>query len=395
MYKCTECQTEYDIKPDYCDCGNDTFIEVPAKSIKNDVNTNTKPETKIPSIKKQEISYHKEPQPKRNSELDRIKKFFDPVSTSIFLICLFWAFGLIISTFSANESAVKINEEKVETSSSEIPANCDGFWKDPIISKIPEPKDVTPIKEPSQNVITEVVNKIVPQVNKNKEINQSKKQVQKPAQKSPALAQTKPQSTKINNQKVSPTSSKSHSAISKNSQIPKIPDNTLNIAKNSAQIKQQSINTNTKTTPAPLPKNSKAISNTSTNTSSFKNNNSNQKDTVQSQPKPVKLPVYDPAKEKQELASYKIALRDTIGHKINFTNVVGDGKCTVSFKINSQGRLVNRSFSQQSPNLTLNDAVFSAVNSTPTFKIPPSGYKNETLNLNVSFYNGNYQISLN
>lgn len=28
MYKCTECNTEFDIKPDYCDCGNDTFEEL-------------------------------------------------------------------------------------------------------------------------------------------------------------------------------------------------------------------------------------------------------------------------------------------------------------------------------------------------------------------------------
>ena len=26
MYKCTECGMEYEVKPDYCDCGNDEFI---------------------------------------------------------------------------------------------------------------------------------------------------------------------------------------------------------------------------------------------------------------------------------------------------------------------------------------------------------------------------------
>ncbi len=28
MYRCTECQTEYEICPEFCDCGNDTFKEV-------------------------------------------------------------------------------------------------------------------------------------------------------------------------------------------------------------------------------------------------------------------------------------------------------------------------------------------------------------------------------
>jgi len=28
MYKCSECGMEYKIKPDYCDCGNDTFIGI-------------------------------------------------------------------------------------------------------------------------------------------------------------------------------------------------------------------------------------------------------------------------------------------------------------------------------------------------------------------------------
>ena len=26
MFRCKECGTEFDVKPDYCDCGNDTFV---------------------------------------------------------------------------------------------------------------------------------------------------------------------------------------------------------------------------------------------------------------------------------------------------------------------------------------------------------------------------------
>ena len=28
MFKCSECGTEYEIAPKYCDCGNDIFINV-------------------------------------------------------------------------------------------------------------------------------------------------------------------------------------------------------------------------------------------------------------------------------------------------------------------------------------------------------------------------------
>ena len=31
MFRCTECQTEYEVKPDFCDCGNDTFEEINPK----------------------------------------------------------------------------------------------------------------------------------------------------------------------------------------------------------------------------------------------------------------------------------------------------------------------------------------------------------------------------
>mgnify|MGYP002868696823 CR=1 FL=1 len=98
---------------------------------------------------------------------------------------------------------------------------------------------------------------------------------------------------------------------------------------------------------------------------------------------------------KKELDNYKIGLRNTIGRKIDFANVIGDGDCTVSFKIAQNGKLTNRAFAKQSTNITLNDAVYSAVMSTPSYNPPPTGYNNETMNLHIKFYNGNFDISLN
>ena len=47
MFKCTECGTEYEIKPDYCDCGNDTFEEIkPAAVEPAPVKIEKKPEPK-------------------------------------------------------------------------------------------------------------------------------------------------------------------------------------------------------------------------------------------------------------------------------------------------------------------------------------------------------------
>ena len=97
---------------------------------------------------------------------------------------------------------------------------------------------------------------------------------------------------------------------------------------------------------------------------------------------------------KQELISYKANLRNTIARKIDFTKVIGDGSCTVSFKIDLTGKLIKRSFTKQSSNNTLNDAVYNAVMATPSFNPPPDAYNNEILNLNIKFYNGNFEISL-
>jgi outer membrane biosynthesis protein TonB len=98
---------------------------------------------------------------------------------------------------------------------------------------------------------------------------------------------------------------------------------------------------------------------------------------------------------KKELADYKIKLRNLIGRKIDFANVVGDGYCAISFKVASNGKLVNRAFAKQSSNITLNDAVYKAVMATPSYNPPPSGYNNETMVLKIRFYNGNFDISLN
>ena len=97
---------------------------------------------------------------------------------------------------------------------------------------------------------------------------------------------------------------------------------------------------------------------------------------------------------KQELANYKINLRNAIGQKIDFTRVIGDGDCIISFKVDLSGKLINRAFAEQSDNITLNNEVYKAFMALPSFTTPPALYKNETLMLNVKFTNGNFAITL-
>ena len=97
----------------------------------------------------------------------------------------------------------------------------------------------------------------------------------------------------------------------------------------------------------------------------------------------------------QEMAYYKISLRNKIASKIDFTNILGDGTCVVTFKVSSSGQLTNRAFARQSDNGMLNDEVYQAVMSTPTFKAPPTGYNGGTMRLTVKIYGGQFEVSLN
>lgn len=98
---------------------------------------------------------------------------------------------------------------------------------------------------------------------------------------------------------------------------------------------------------------------------------------------------------KKELTQYKTALRNKIASDIDFTKVTGDGSCSVSFKIDSKGKLIERNFIKQSQNDSLNDEVYSAIMKNPIYNAPPEGYKYETLKLSVKIYGGNFEINLN
>ena len=94
------------------------------------------------------------------------------------------------------------------------------------------------------------------------------------------------------------------------------------------------------------------------------------------------------------MKQYKKALRNKITSNIDFLNIAGDGKCSLSFNISQGGALLNRKFVSQSQNSSLNDAVYQAMLQVSSFKSPPSSYKNETLKLTVRISGGNFEVSL-
>lgn len=337
MYKCKECGTEYETKPDYCDCGNDTFDEIlpepPAP--KNDV-TNVTKLNKVEKLKKEKT----EPKPEkvevktervevkperievaepRNTvqyDYSRLKQVFDPISTSIFGVCVLLA--ILIVLFAGNslikEDSEKTTETPQQTQNLNIP-DIDKLWNSTPPKATEQPKQV---EEPVQQE----------EVEPSKPVDLFKAVTKQEPQKQTTKQTAKPQNKSVSQKQTQSTSS------------PK-------------QVSKPQTNTVAKTQPA-----------------------------------------QNTAVLKQELLNYKLSLRNRMASRMAFERVVGDGESVVAFKIDASGRLTNRSFAKQSDNDSLNDVVYNAVMQTPTFNAPPKGYKGETLYLKVRMYSGNYEVYL-
>lgn len=330
MYKCKECGTEYETKPDYCDCGNDTFDEILPEphAPKNDVTnvtklnkveklkeekTETKPEKVEVKTERVEVRTERievaEPRNTVQYDYSRLKQFFDPISTSIFGVCVLLA--ILIVLFAGNslikEDSEKTAERPQQTQNLNIP-DIDKLWNSTPPKATEQPKQV---EEPVQQEEVEPSKPVeLPKATKK----ETPKQVAKPQSKN--VSQSKPS-----------TSQK--------------------------QVSKPQTNTVAKTQPA-----------------------------------------QNTAVLKQELLNYKLSLRNRMASRMAFERVVGDGESVVAFKIDASGRLTNRSFAKQSDNDSLNDVVYNAVMQTPTFNPPPKGYKGETLYLKVRMYSGNYEVYL-
>ena len=348
MYICKECQTEYKEKPDFCECGNDEFDYV-----QEEKPVEAKPEGSIIKSENIQIKEQKIQKPKiekRSFEeqypsISRLLKSIDPISGGIFTLCIILSIYVIFFAWNVSEITISEKPQEKTTTVANIPNSVDKFWNNALpvvkqeIKQETVEKEVKKIQLPIQTaIVKKPVQQTVQKANAQKTTTvKSTKTTQttKPAAKQ-TVQQTKPVQTKAQEQKTAQTN-----------------------------------NVQTTTKPAVV-----------------------QQKTAEQIAAEKAEAARKASQAKVELANYKAALRNAIGRKIDFTRVVGDGSCTVAFKINSSGKLTNRSFSKQSSNITLNDAVYAAVMATPSYNPPPSGYNNETLSLNISFYNGNFEISL-
>jgi len=316
MFKCKDCGSEYKEKPDYCDCGNDTFDEIKDETI------GTIDKTEETKTQQQKESDNIKPKSKKTEK--PIKT--DKISLLIFVVCLI--LSIIILFFPVNTPLNTDNiKENNEQNIISIPS-VNSIWDNsiPVVQKTELPKT-----EPVSS--EETVVKKNPKVNENTD---NKKDLNT----TPAKSET-PKITKVK--------------LTKNTTVkPKQTDSSVPKKQNEQITKQTQKPTTTV----------KPTSNT--------NNTQNE----------------------ISLNSYKIGLRNKIGSHIDFASVVGDGACAVTFKIDVNGKLINRKFVQQSENTSLNDAVYNAMLAVPNYKTPPSTYKDNTLKLSVKFISGNFEVSL-
>lgn len=301
MYKCKDCGQEYKTKPDYCDCGNNTFDEIIPQ------------ESQTKKTNKTVYEYNKVPKTG-----DKRGEIF---SWIIFSLCIILSVLSLIFIGRGNEnnSSVSVNVAGDEKAVLEIPS-IEDLWVDSA-SKIKSPE---PIDNP--NIFQSIF--VKPQVQVAAKVDKAVKNMKK--------VTSSTQSTVQSNQ---PAQQGSMTEEQKAELVKRLTENkTVSVEKSE--------------------------------------------------------PVVDEAALKKELMQYKTALRNRIAANIDFTRVIGDGSCAVTFKIDSSGNLIERNFSTQSKNSSLNDVVYYAMMQNPAFQAPPKGYKDETLTLSVKMYGGNFEVTL-
>lgn len=261
------------------------------------------------------------------------------VSLIFFALCILLSIVVWLIPISKNQEEIKITEDKKENI--EIP-NIDKFWDNTLPkSEKPTTQDIKPQPVPEPQAV-----KVQPPVQiKTQPKQQPKVQTVQNVQKTNV---TKPT---INSKPVQTQQNKTN---------------------NNNNAKQTNINK--------------------------LNNNVVQPKTQETKPKVEEIKeqpknVYNP--NSPEMLKYKGELRAALFRKFPVGGIQGSGSCSVHFSIDSNGKLINRGFTKQSDNKSLNDAVYYMLMSVPTFKAPPAAYSGETINMTFTLNNGNYAITIN
>lgn len=347
MYKCTECGSEFEKKPDYCDCGNNEFVLTIVEEEKIPELLNEQPEIITPEVTAQSHTveagtYNFNPAQK----FDTNKYKFNSLAVIFFVFCLIFSVYIDFIWNPVDENPAEVKQETRQITVNKI-HSINELWK-----------DGASVAESVQTVAN------------------TTKPVQKVESQKPKTntVQTNVQKKNISKQPVKTIAPTNTKKITSNTQKTNV--QTKSVSKSQTPVKQPVVDTAAQKAAEEARK---------------------QQETRQKAEQEARLAA-DKAKkaaeQKQELARYKINLRNALGQKIDFTKVIGDGDCAITFKIDSSGRLINRTFAKQSSNITLNNAVYNAVMSLPSYNSPPALYNNETLRLNIRFYNGNFAITL-
>ena len=338
MFKCKECGEEYEIKPEYCDCGNDTFDEVTVE-----VKTS---KSNYEKVKKSEEIISAKVFFKKPAKKD--KPFFDPLSTIFFLGCVILAFIIIFFIGNPKEDITTEHIRITETAVKNIP-NIDKFWDNTMQKSSKElvKKEVIEVSSPQKQEIKIASKPLKIQKNITKQVTK----VKTPNKSMPVKTSVQKQNIQetTQSQKKQTSVVKEIATVNKPSVV--TTNQLIQTVKTQSQIQPQQVQV-------------------------AKNQNTN-------------------VVNKQELYNYKIGLRNKIANKINFANVIGDGSCVVTFSVSKSGTLINRKFKVQSSNFTLDDLVYEAVMQTPSYNPPPNGYNGEIMTLSVKIYHGNFEVSLN
>ena len=171
MYKCSECEMEFKEKPQYCDCGNDVFIEI--KDTEEEGKTTISPDEKNSfhnddiSTKKNEYDSIKENKTRQNRTFD--KSLF---ASLIFLfVCI--TLGLFILFFVGNNSTKSNNDinnknlsdlKDDKQVSAYIPS-INSIWNNAPVSATNNKEEIKKTEKP-ENTNTEINNKPI-QTNNN------------------------------------------------------------------------------------------------------------------------------------------------------------------------------------------------------------------------------------
>lgn len=334
IYKCKNCGTEFDVCPDYCDCGNNTFDKIgneinPSdeydefgeKIVRDDFKISPENNKDLELLYKPDFKYTKN----TKNENGQNKKNILPVI--IFVISLIISFILLITAFlmpSENKNNEQ-TEKQTEVTKTKV-TDVNDFWDD----------------TPAQNQNT---------------VRTKPAEAEKPVKEEPVKQVTEPKKT--------PPVSKA--------------DKTKTTA---AKVQKTEVK---KEAPKQQPESKKQ-----------EKTEVKQKPAEKKQQTGIKKEDTKPvvsAEDLKALNTYKMNLRTALFSVFPILNVQGTGTAAIAFSVGSDGKLLNRRFVSQSDNKSLNDAMYHMLMKTPFYKVPPSAYKGEEFVLEMKFNNGQYSFS--